>query len=110
MYQRWFAACVGLALTAVSIGGVTPADTTAVQRPRYTADGKLLRPAGYREWVFLSSGLGMNYNPQPDGKAAPPEFTNVYAEPGAYRAFMQTGRWPDGAVLILEIYSAATQG
>ena len=32
-------------------------------QPRYTADGQLILPSDYREWVFLSSGLGMTYNP-----------------------------------------------
>ena len=30
--------------------------------PQFTADGQLVRPADYREWIYLSSGLGMNYN------------------------------------------------
>jgi len=34
--------------------------TPAANAPRYTPDQKLLRPSNYREWVYLSSGLGMN--------------------------------------------------
>ena len=30
--------------------------------PHYAANGALLLPAGYREWVFLSSGLDMSYS------------------------------------------------
>lgn len=76
--------------------------------PRYTQDGKLLMPAHYREWIFLSSGLGMTY-----AKGASddnPMFTNVYVQPEAYHAFLQTGQWPDKTVLVLEIYTSATEG
>ena len=29
---------------------------------KFTSEGKLEFPADYREWIFLSSGLGMNYS------------------------------------------------
>ena len=31
------------------------------QEPQFTKDNRLTRPADYREWIFLSSGLGMTY-------------------------------------------------
>src|ERR1700721_1452155 len=34
--------------------------------PRYTGQS-LVRPENYREWIFLSSGLGMSYNPSANG-------------------------------------------
>jgi hypothetical protein len=85
--------------------------------PQYTAAGELVRPNDFREWVFVSSGLGMTYNqpaPQPAaGQAAPvrpPNFTNVYVNPSSYRAFMKTGQWPDKTMFILEIRGATTEG
>ncbi len=30
--------------------------------PQFTADGKLVRPEGYRRWVYVSSGFGMSYS------------------------------------------------
>ena len=33
--------------------------------PQYDGKGQLLRPADYREWMFLSAGFGMNYSPAP---------------------------------------------
>jgi hypothetical protein len=83
-------------------------DAVTKDAPRYSADGKLLRP-DYRQWVFLSSGLGMNYNPETGGPDHP-MFTNVYAAPEAYNAFLKTGTWPDKTILILEVYGAATNG
>lgn len=70
--------------------------------PRYTGDA-LLRPADYREWVFLGAGLGMTYQP-PAGSQPPSQlFTNVFVNPSSYRSFMQTGQWPDKTMLVLEI-------
>jgi hypothetical protein len=77
--------------------------------PRYTASGELIRPTDFREWVFVTSGLGMTYN-QPSGAARAPNFTNVYVNPSSYRAFMQTGRWPDKTMFILEIRASASEG
>ena len=80
---------------------------------RYTPKGELVKPADFREWVFLSAGLGMNYNPQGAGAAAPgrpPAFTNVYVNPSSYRGFMKTGQWPDKTIFILEVRSSASEG
>ena len=75
--------------------------------PRYNTNGELLLPANYREWIFLSSGLGMNYGPMAAmaGDENPP-FDNVFVAPAAYRSFLQTGHWPDKAILVLELRRA----
>ena len=62
--------------------------------PQFTADGKLLRPEGYRRWVFVSSGFGMSYNANAGGNGAP-AFTNVFVTPSAYDYFLANGKWPD---------------
>jgi hypothetical protein len=72
--------------------------------PRYSSDGAMLLPVNYREWVFLSSGLGMTYGPAGQTDAAGnPRFDNVFASPSSYRGFLQTGKWPDKTTLILEV-------
>ena len=68
-----------------------------------TADGKLAFPANYREWVFLSSGLGMTYGPAAAAAGGDPMFDNVFVSPEAYRAFLKSGQWPDNTVFVLEI-------
>lgn len=40
-------------------------------KPQYDAKGNLLRPAEYRDWEFLSAGLGMNYSPLPAPNCLP---------------------------------------
>jgi hypothetical protein len=37
--------------------------TTSLDAPQFTSDGQLVLPKDYREWVYLSSGLGMTYGP-----------------------------------------------
>ena len=76
-------------------------------QPRYAPDGQLVLPGDYREWIFLSSGLGMTYAPMP-GMA--PSFTNVFVNPAAYRSFVSTGKWPDKTMLVLEVRASASKG
>jgi hypothetical protein len=76
--------------------------TLMAQTPQYSKDGQLLLSADYREWVFLSSGLGMTYSPK-SGEAENPRFTNVFVTPAAYKGFLQTGTWPEKTMFILEI-------
>jgi hypothetical protein len=66
-------------------------------------------PAGYREWIHLTTGLDMSYNPT---LAMPGHhmFDNVYAEPSAYREFLKTGTWPDKTRLVLEVRLGQTEG
>ena len=74
--------------------------------PRYDAGGALLRPEGYRQWVFVGASLGLSYAagaPDP----GPGAFHNVYVRPESYDTFLRTGRFPDRTVLVLELYEAA---
>jgi hypothetical protein len=84
------------------------ASSCLMSQPRYATDGHLTLPSDYREWVFLSSGLGMTYQaiPSRDDQA----FTNVFVNPAAYRSFLATGRWPDKTMLILEVRASTSQG
>lgn len=74
----------------------------------YSRDGKMLLPKDYRQWVFLSSGIGMTYLPS-TGSKANPHFENVFANPEAYQAFLKTGTWPDKTVLILEVRASESK-
>lgn len=80
-------------------------------QPRYTTGGQLTLPGDYREWIFLSSGLGMTYQqPGSQNMQMAPEFTNVFVNPAAYRSFLATGKWPDKTMLILEERSSESKG
>jgi hypothetical protein len=63
-------------------------------------------PENYREWVWLSSGLGMSYSASSENPN--PRFDNVFASPEAYKAFKVTGTWPAKTTLMLEIRNSAS--
>jgi hypothetical protein len=75
--------------------------------PQFTADGKLVRPEGYRKWVYVSSGYGMSYSQGPSGMQM---FTNVFVTPAAYDSFVANGKWPDKTVFVLEVYESTSRG
>jgi hypothetical protein len=100
---------VGMSVVlCASIGQAMASDEAlpAAQMPRYVGE-KLARPDGYREWIYLSSGLGMNYSAMAMG---PELFTNVFAVPWAYREFVATGKWPEKSMFVVEDRSAQTKG
>jgi hypothetical protein len=91
---------------AVTVWAIWPVEAQQAPAggPSFTADGQLIRPADYREWTFVTSGLGMTYGPAAAANAGrPPMFDNVFVNREAYRAFTQSGEWPDKTIFILEI-------
>jgi len=88
---------------ALLMGGAPP------EEARFDAQGRMAFPDGYREWVFVTSGHGMSYNPVANAAALAP-FDNVFVNRAAYEAFKATGHWPDGTVLVLEIHAASDKG
>lgn len=78
-------------------------------QPKYTGDNQLIRPSGYREWVFVGSSLGMGYQEakQP-ATDRPQQFHNVYIQHEAYRAYVATGKFPDKTMLVMEVVSSGT--
>jgi hypothetical protein len=83
------------------------AATAASYAPEYTKDGDLVPPLQYREWIYLTSGLGMSYTPNPSGMTM---FDNVFVNPEAYRSFLANGTWPDKTVMVLETRGAESKG
>ncbi len=81
----------------------------AAQQPGYNQAGELVRPEDYREWIWLTSGLGMTYGP-----AAPVAsvqlFDNVFVSPEAWRSFRNTGVWPEKTMFVLEIRYSQSEG
>lgn len=77
--------------------------------PGYTSDGQLKLPENYREWVYLTSGFDMSYNPN---LAMPGHhmFDNVFVDPASYKVFVETGTWPEKTMLVLESRMAEGKG
>ena len=77
--------------------------------PVYTASGDLVPPVGYRDWVFLSSGLDMSYTEKASA-AGHSMFDNVFVDPASWAAFKASGHWPDKTMFALEVRGAASHG
>ena len=92
-----FAFCLGLV-------GAGPEDSS---KPQYDEKGNLLRPADYRDWMFLSAGFGMNYSPEPGSHEM---FTNVFVQRWAYHQFLKSGKWPEQTAFVIDERDAESKG
>lgn len=105
----WSGLVMMIAGLGAASGVFAQAPAVAGDGPQFTSANELVRPENFREWMFVSSGLGMSYGPNAPAADRPPRFTNVYVNPSSYRSFMKTGRWPDKTILILEIRDSASE-
>src|SRR5438874_9307990 len=80
------------------------------QAPEYTDDGHLKLPENYRQWIYLTTGFDMSYSPGSQGGVDHHMFDNVFVNPESYKAFVETGTWPDKTMLVLEARGAEGKG
>jgi len=88
-------------IVALSLAGQTARAADPEWGPDWTSDGNLKLPEGYHEWVFLGSPLtphALN-----NGQAGFPEYHNVYVQTEAYRAYKESGEWPEGTIMFKEL-------
>jgi hypothetical protein len=95
-------------LLATLLFAMTP-PMQEVTVPQYTSDGQMQLPEHYREWVYLTTGFDMSYDP-PMQMGGHHMFDNVFVNPAAYQAFQKTGTWPDKTILVLEGRGARGKG
>lgn len=98
------AAQMGLA-AFIAFGPVLPAK--AAGAAKYNQAGELVRPQGYREWIYM--GAPLTPNDMNNGKAAFPEFHNVYIDPASYQHWKKTGTFRDGTVIMKELVSVGSK-
>ena len=68
---------------------------------QFDADGRLKLPTGFRKWVFVGAPLtpnGLN-----NGKAGFPEYHHVYVQEQNVDAYLKTGSFPEGTVIVKEL-------
>jgi hypothetical protein len=70
-------------------------------------DGELERPTGFREWVYV--GTPVTPNELNNGKAAFPEFHNVYIDPTSWKHWKETGVFREGTILVKELVSVGSK-
>ncbi len=79
---------------------------STMPQPRYVNGNHLVRPEGYREWVFIGATLGMGYT---EGQPTrDPVFHNLYIQPEAYRQFVATGAFVDKTMVVMEVVRPGT--
>ncbi len=74
---------------------------------KFTDKGELIRPKGYREWIYI--GTPLTPNDMNNGKAAFPEFHNVYIDPAAWAYWKIKGEFPDGTLVVKELVSVGSK-
>ena len=93
---------IGAVVACLACGALLFAAATedsSSDHPQYSSKNEMIRPAGYRDWVFLSSGFGMTYNP---GAGGHDMFTNVFVPQWAYQQFLKSGKWPEATIFVVE--------
>jgi len=104
------AAMVGT-IAAMPVGEVF-ADSHEKYEAAFNSDGELIRPAGWREWIFVGSPL--TPNSLNGGAASFPEFHSVYIDPKSWAHYKKTGTFREGTMFAKELTlvgdTAATSG
>lgn len=98
--EKWLKT-TAIAAGLLAVGAATAADDAGIGAAIFNAQGELVLPEGYREWVFIGAPLtphGLN-----DGKAGFPEYHHVYVNPNAFAVYQRTGEFPDGTVIAKEL-------
>lgn len=94
-----------------STAAAAPATTTPPV-PQADAQADLHVGDEYRLWPLVGTAVGLSYADRREDVSAhmeaasrdrPGDFTHVYLEPSAYRAFRDTGAFPEGTTFVLEI-------
>jgi hypothetical protein len=75
--------------------------------PKYNGE-TLVRPEGYREWMFVGANYGMGYTEGEAKKESPATFHNIYIQREAYQAYQKTGKFPDKTMLVMEVIRPGT--
>lgn len=94
----------GLVVGAAALAG---AAVMAAGVAKFDDDGRLLPPEDYRRWVYV--GTPLTPDELNNGKAAFPEFHNVYMDPESFEQYAQTGEFRDGTMLVKELVSVGSK-
>jgi len=96
-----FAGPIFIALILVLADSRTMAVKASDSAAIFDASGSLKLPTGYRRWVFVGAPLtpnGLN-----NGKAGFPEYHHVYIQEQNVDAYLKTGSFPEGTVIVKEL-------
>lgn len=87
---------------------VAPVKASEKSMPKFDASGEMIRPEGWREWVYVGTPVTPNSLNPPE--APFPEFHSVYIDPKSWAHYKKTGEFRDGTLFAKELASVgATQ-
>ncbi len=96
---------------AIAVTTAVPADNspnasaaTNLNRAQYLPDGQLKYPADAESWTALGASIGGDYSEGEFDPKRPGVLGVTQIEPSALRALRETGRYPDGTMLLLTFY------
>jgi hypothetical protein len=95
------AALVSVAVLFFVLEGAAAPPTNPTEPVKFTEDGKLMKPDGYRKWVYV--GTPLTPNDLNGGEAPFPEFHAVYIDPESFAHYEKTGKFRDGTVMVKEL-------
>ena len=100
-------------LTIIAVGVSCSTTKSSVDKGKtmsgvkYDSEGQLIRPEGYRHWVYIGTPLTPNDLNPPE--AAFPEFHNVYIHPDDYAHWKKTGKYRDRTILVKELVTVGSK-
>ncbi len=98
-------------LTSCEPAGQEEQPPAAVTEPvayfSFNADGSLVRPEGYRTWVYVGTPLTPNELNPPE--APFPEFHNVYIDPESWAHYQSTGEFREGTIIVKELVTVGSK-
>jgi len=108
MIMRQFLLAIGAGLTLFATSLLVlrtriAAAQTETSSAVFDSEGrmKLPDPAAFRKWVFV--GAPLTPNALNNGKANFPEYHHVYIERRNVEAYLKTGAFPEGTVIVKEL-------
>lgn len=110
--SRTLPTIIYLAFLPIFVVALMSSDTLGEHHEAYTAkynaDGDLIRPDNWREWVYIGTPVtpnGLN------GGAAPfPEVHSVYIDPVSWKHWKKTGEFRDGTMIAKELSMLLSDG
>lgn len=93
----------GTCVVAAGLSLLSTRPVAAQNQPTAVFDsaGRVKLPAGYRRWVFV--GAPLTPNELNNGQAGFPEYHHVYIQEKNVDAYLKTGVFPEGTVIVKEL-------
>lgn len=97
-------AMFGLTIFTFTFMGMLVSTSSFAQTDlRFSSQHELFKPENYREWMYI--GTALTPHDKNNGKAAFPEFHNVYITRTGWDWWKKSGKFAEGTVIVKELTS-----